>query len=317
MVAESLKTTAWLFLLLMETAIEALMISFSGLGSRSRLGNHLFQYAFLRTTSKRIGVKFYCPTWAGDYFFQLEDNEERSDAMHGIIFDYKEPYYNTGFNKDALEIQDRTNIQGYFQTEKYLDRYSVLTWYKFKKEKISSIRDRYSQVDFKNSTGLSIRLGDFITVYKDQFYIPRLSYYENALDCVLRKKHVIIFSDEIEIAKDIFNNFFEDKKLHVIYANDYEPYEGLYLQSRCRDFICSPSTYSWWGAWLNTFPDKIIVAPKEGAFRPGGPVINNEFWPDNWLRITALKPFVDHYEAVKIKILTRRVLSKFRRLIKL
>lgn len=271
------------------------MISYSSLGRRSRLGNHLFQYAFLRATSKRLGVKFFCPQWDGDSFFKLNDNDERSNIPHEPIFEYKEPYHNTGFNKSALEIQDGTDIQGYFQTEKYLDRDDVINWYQFKKEKTAAIHNRYKHFDFENSVGLNIRLGDFITVYQNQYYVPRLTYYENALDYVSRNNQIIVFSDDIETAKAILGKLFEKIKMPVIYTYDYEPYEGLYLQSRCRDFICSPSTYSWWGAWLNTFQDKIIVAPAEGAFRPGGPVINKEFWPDEWLKISALNPVYDHY----------------------
>ena len=95
------------------------MISFSKLGMRSRLGNHLFQYAFLRSTAQRLGVKFYCPYWIGDTVFCLDDEDERSDSPSGIVEVYKEPYHYTGFNQLAFQISDGTDIEGYFQTEKY------------------------------------------------------------------------------------------------------------------------------------------------------------------------------------------------------
>ena len=49
------------------------MISFSKLGSFGRLGNQLFQYAFLRSTAARLGTRFHCPQWIGDRVLHLDD----------------------------------------------------------------------------------------------------------------------------------------------------------------------------------------------------------------------------------------------------
>jgi hypothetical protein len=34
------------------------------------------------------------------------------------------------------------------------------------------------------------------------------------------------------------------------------------MMSSCRRMIIGNSTYSWWAAWLNTLPDRQIVAPE-------------------------------------------------------
>jgi hypothetical protein len=286
------------------------MISFSTLGIRSGLGNHLFQYVFLRTTAQRLGVQFYCPEWIGDFVFELNDTLERAKSPSSIFSEYVEPRQYTGINKSAFCIQDGTNIQGYFQTEQYFNKDHVREWYRFKEDSLLNVRQKFESIDFTKSCGLSIRLGDFVTTYGDLFYVPRLEYYMRALKQVKNQDNIIVFSDDISGAKVLLNKMGE----RFTFIDGYKPYEGIYLQSLCHDFICSNSTYSWWGAWLNNRQDKVIVAPAEGPFRPGSPVKNHEFWPSDWQTTSALRYGLDHRNAFKTKRFFQRVLNKTQRI---
>ena len=267
------------------------MISFSKLGALGRLGNQLFQYAYLRTAARRLGVKFYCPPWQGDEIFDLNDKLERAASLEPHKHKYHEPYANTGFNPKALEIVDESEVQGYFQTPKYFDELSVRSWYRFKPEQVQAATDKYSEVDFANSVGVHLRLGDFVTTFSEFFYVATPNYYRQALERVPHKQNVIVFSDDIPGARLILG----EVAPRAIFIENNMAHEDLYLQSLCRDFICSPSTYSWWGAWLNEHPDKTIIAPAEGLYRPGSPLNNQEFWPSEWLRVKALRGFRDHH----------------------
>ena len=58
--------------------------------------------------------------------------------------------------------------------------------------------------------------------------------------------------------------------------NDY--INDFYLFSFAKHFIVSPSSFHWWGAWLNQNPNKICVRPSDNL----NPSNNKDFWPESW-----------------------------------
>ena len=71
------------------------MFCMTRLGQMGRMGNQLFQYAFLRTLARRRGTQFFCPPWIGDEIFTLDDAAERSptaDCRH----DFKDRHLGYG-----------------------------------------------------------------------------------------------------------------------------------------------------------------------------------------------------------------------------
>jgi len=53
--------------------------------------------------------------------------------------------------------------------------------------------------------------------------------------------------------------------------------------SCCNHNIIANSSFSWWGAWLNTNPNKIVIAPK--LWYANQKIENKDITPKNWLRI--------------------------------
>jgi Glycosyl transferase family 11 len=266
------------------------MISFSQLGNYGRLGNQLFQYAFLRTMSRRLGTTFYCPTWDGDKIFNLRDEQERESSAYGITRRY-DPAPQAGFTSAALTIEDHTEIQGYFQSEKfYDDRAAVRSWYAFRNEIITSVEARYPNMIEKNCASFSLRIDDDYGATRTYFPLYPLSYYRRALKATNSSGPILIFSDRPDRARDFF---------HPIARGDMEFVEGLdgpqqlYLMTQCQVNIITNSTFAWWGAWLNAHPNRTVVAPSAWC-RPGVSVPIQNILCDDWIKIRATTPIWDH-----------------------
>ena len=270
------------------------MISFTRLGRYGRFGNQLFQYAFLRTSARRLGVKFYCPGWAGDSIFLLNDETERSRVPGPTDRTYRQPLHNGGFLDSALRIEDGTDIVGYFQSEKYFDREAVTRWYTFRPERVAAVQDKYRHLDLAQCAGIHLRFGDM----KDNpmFVVQPPRYYAKALSILPRRERILVFSDEAESAREHLRHIPGE----FIYVEGNEGFEDLYLMTRCGDFVCSVSTLSWWGAWLSRQADKTVVAPPDGL-RPGSFVRSPDFCCAAWVPLDTTRFILDHYRVHVLK----------------
>jgi len=256
------------------------------------IGNLMFQYAFTRMTARRLGVKFYFPEWIGDKVFCLNDEDERATVIEGVHRKYVQTKSNSGFDEDALSITDGTDIYGYFQSEKYfLDRNLAREWYTFNDEVIISVREKYRHLDFSRSVSLHFRFGDKIRL-QDRFVTANSTYYARALSLINHRENLLVFSDEMDRAHRIA----ERLSGNIIYMDGNRDYEDLYLMGLCHDNICSTSTFSWWGAWLNNHSDKVGVCLKEWH-RPGYAKHRNLTY-DGWIEIRTVNPVFGHYRVV-------------------
>lgn len=54
--------------------------------------------------------------------------------------------------------------------------------------------------------------------------------------------------------------------------------------SLCNNNIISNSSFSWWGAWLNTNENKIVIGPKIW-FGPAITFVSKDIIPETWIKI--------------------------------
>ena len=285
------------------------LISFSRLGSYGRLGNQLFQYAFLRNTAESLGVPFYCPPWDGDDIFDLNDSEIRAIAPEGIGITF-DSHPEAGYTSAALNILDGTEIKGYFQSERYFsDKMKVRSWYRFKSPIVESVTKAFDMVHVESSVSFSVRLdGDYGNT-REFFPLYPLAYYRRAYEFLGGRGTIYVFADRPDLAKVFFSPM---KGLDIRFVEGLSAAQQLYLMTRFRANVITNSTFSWWGAWLNkNIPGKVVAATE--WCRAGVPRDISDIICADWFVLPATTPVWDHFQVWRLRhpiSTARRFLSR-------
>lgn len=152
-------------------------------------------------------------------------------------------------------------IKGWFQDERYFKEIRTTLIKEFTPlKKIKSSKNLRSAIESAESVSLHIRRGDYVKLN----YSLNLAYYKKAINYIknlYRKPVFLIFSDDLEWVKQNF--VIEEEAIYINENKELQDYEELLIMSKCKSNIISNSTFSWWGAWLNQNPNKIVIAPNK------------------------------------------------------
>lgn len=256
------------------------------------LGNQMFQYAFARRISEKnkTEIKFdiseylskqrinrhYCLS-----VFNIKEEKEikkieykNKNAIFKIIrklvtkIKYKKRYINDSSNLDKIDTtkKDSYYLDGYFQSEKYFKPIENIIRNEFtiKNELLSDrLKDAKENISNNNSVSIHVRRSDYIDDKKINKYHGALTkeYYKNAIEIINKKiqnPSFYIFSDDIKWCKENLNDLAND----ITFIENLKDFEDLELIKTCKHNIIANSSFSWWGAWLNNNPNKIVIAPK-------------------------------------------------------
>jgi hypothetical protein len=145
--------------------------------------------------------------------------------------------------------------------------------------------------EVETPVSIHIRRGDY-ALWSGGPRVLSPSYYLRAMqDLILRVSDptFFVFSDEISSARASFPK--GDRMIFVDHNNETTSQEDLRLMSACQHNIIANSTFSWWGAWLNPNPKKLVYAPKGwGLANPDER--HPDILPPAWLPIDTERPSV-------------------------
>lgn len=174
------------------------------------------------------------------------------------FFDYDDKLINNSHPEGAY-------INGYWQTENYFNatEYQIRTLFQFKPSIISERAKFFeSKIRGCESVAVHVRRGDYISnpTYKKIYSICDHQYYKNAfqfMESRVVKPKFFVFTDDVGwvSSQDIFRG------ATVCTASEDGSWNDMYLMSICKHNIIANSSFSWWGAWLNNNPNKIVVCP--------------------------------------------------------
>jgi hypothetical protein len=262
------------------------------------LGNQLFQYAAGRriAIANNFSLKLDLSWFKGqpdrlyslNHFATIKDvaNPAEIARLSGskwahlreylpYIRDFGKPYYQRAlvrerildFDPNILKISESTYLDGYWQSEKYF------------KDIEDIIRRELNVIDPPNeenvnyarliqsstSVAIHVRRGDYVSrPYTNRYHgVCTLDYYYRAIEYIMSavdNPRFFIFSDDPKWAQ--INLKIDAPTTYVSHNTPDQNYEDLRLMTYCKHYIIANSSFSWWGAWLSQYRDKIVIAPE-------------------------------------------------------
>lgn len=288
------------------------------------LGNQMFQYGLLKALSMRgrevVGdlnsykkcpqVPFCLNTVFKNVSFEVADIDEavieQILAMWKVIIrnekelnaylatDYSERFFlieNGGrYDEHIFDTRDCIFI-GYWQTEKYFVqiRQTLLHDFQFQEGETKLVMWKERLLNSNCYVSVHVRRGDYLKTPQVFGGICTDEYYAAALR--LMEEHIenpifVFFSDDIVWVKEHYKY---DNAIYIMsdMFEDYQEWYDMCLMSCCSHNIIANSSFSWWGAWLNQRPERVVIAPE--------PWFNTkemaEICPESWIRLDAKKAY--------------------------
>jgi hypothetical protein len=249
---------------------------------QGRLGNQMFQYAFFHYLLQK-GEAVWLDASAP--FYRQRGKIELERAFEAVARNSRKlpywkarPFYLAG---DVLKKVFGKNLQtdrespaqkaiwwkGHWQEYRYPDAVKDALLHDFRFAPITDAgnKEMLTKIATTNAVSIHVRRGDYMkprfrAIFGD---ICTVDYYREAIEYIRQKVArpvFFIFSDDLSWVKE---HLPLPDAIYVTGNTGLTSFRDLQLMSRCKHQIIANSTFSWWGAWLNQTPDKIVVAPSK------------------------------------------------------
>lgn len=260
---------------------------------RGGIGNVLFKLAASISTAKDNNVEYLF----SNEFIRDKDRQMVTfgysdyrvyyeNILRGVRFLDKLPtpyvtYTEPGFEYNTIPYEQGTNLllDGGFQSEKYFvnNKQTIIDLFRIPDHIEFQIKEAVPNIN--DYVAIHVRRGDYVN--QPQYHpLATKEFYQKAVEEVGINNKFLIFSDDLEGCKDLFD-FIPTKHFYSTGVD----WSDLYMMSLCKDNIIANSSFSWWAAYLNANPDKKVIAPLNW-FGPAYANLNIEdLIPDSWIKL--------------------------------
>lgn len=284
------------------------------------LGNQLFQYAAAKSLSlhHHVPLKIDISSYLREDLPELEvprdfelynftgitegtcvlskkENEEilrflKKKSLAKLLPNYRRKIYSEPFyHYDPRFFESRNNVilRGQWQSEKYFASYKGFfrNALQLKPELIQNCTAKAQEIEAVPSVSVHVRRGDYLRkqIIFEWHGVMSKEYYRNAfkiLDEKIGPFKPYYFTDDPDWVR---HHLLPLKEGEVVSEFTKSHFEDFYLISKCKHNIIANSSFSWWGAWLNNNPDKVVIGPEKWFDK--GPQDTFDVLPGGWIRI--------------------------------
>jgi hypothetical protein len=176
---------------------------------------------------------------------------------------FSQPHYH--YYEDFFQLPAPLYLNGYWQSQKYFATVEKKVREIYQPQQLDTINlQLIEKLRAIESVSLHVRIGDYAAAAYNSFFGGLTSdYYQRAIHFVRQKTSspvFFVFSDDIGWCK---KNLPLENVTYIEHNRGDNSYNDLVLMSHCKHNIMANSSFSWWGAWLNENPSKIVVAPRD------------------------------------------------------
>ncbi|MGZ4393645.1 MAG: alpha-1,2-fucosyltransferase [Gaiellaceae bacterium] len=190
------------------------------------------------------------------------------------------------------EASDDTYLRGYWQNLAYFEDAEPLlrTDFKFRPEIAEQQAELAQEIGESPvpTVSLHVRRSDYITDpgVHERMGTLEPEYYSRALDALgsgVGSVRLFVFTDDAQWCTTNLRLSAQDVVVGATRAERDKGASSMYLMTLCDHHVLANSSFSWWGAWLNPNPTKIVVAPR--------PWLQDSRWAEDgrtqgdWVRI--------------------------------
>lgn len=237
-----------------------------------RYGNQCFQIAAAIGYARKHNMEYCIPEKS------LDPNVWQTWFKFPVVdFEPAKVYKERRHCYTEIPKFDDVRLEGYFQTEKYFEHC---------RDEVVKVFSTEEKQIFKETASVHVRRGDYL-LHPHLFPVLPSKYYQKAI-LHLRQNSIenfLVFSDDIEWCRKEFT--LEKYGTNFYFIENGCEHADINDMSACEHNIISNSSFSWWGAYLNQNPNKIVVAPMHQKWfgRHNRHLITKDILPKEWIQI--------------------------------